>query len=229
MSLRSCVVPRSIPSCILTCVIFARSQTSHVMYHVISFNLSISHMTSHMTNPDTQLPMPTFPLWNADTITGLGRLPNQDIGSTSYLGNTPIQKLQNSNDWKTQWPDHDIRTSFPSPKTKWLWPPEMWKGKADLRIGAFVTCLNLKIPPPKHWVTSNAHSIQFLNQRIAYPLNSLKTYNIYLVVKILAHPIWAIMLDSTMHWYLSVMSMAYGLKYTSKKTSSNASDWLEVN
>jgi len=81
-------------------------------YHVISFDLSTSHVMSHMIDPDIRHPTPAFPLWNTDTITGLRRLPNWDVGSTSYLGNTPVQKLQNSNDWKTQWPDHDIRTSF---------------------------------------------------------------------------------------------------------------------
>jgi len=112
-SSRSCVVPCSIPSHISTCVIFTHSQTNHVIYHVISFDLSTSHVMSHMTDPDARLPMPAFPLWITDTITRLGRLPNWDIGLTSYLGNTPIWKLQNLNDWKTWWPDRDIRTSFP--------------------------------------------------------------------------------------------------------------------
>jgi len=89
------------------CVIFAHSQTSHVMYHVTFFDLSNNHMTSHMINPNTWLPTLAFPLWNTDTITTLGWLPNWDVGSTSYLGNTPIWKLQNQDDWKTQWPDRD--------------------------------------------------------------------------------------------------------------------------
>jgi len=80
-----------------------------MMYHVIFFDLSTSHVTSHVTNPDTRLLTPTFPLWFTDTITRLGCLPNWDIGLTSYLGNTPIWKSQNSNDWKTWWPDCDRR------------------------------------------------------------------------------------------------------------------------
>jgi len=78
------------------------------MYHVISFNSSTNHVASYVINPDTQLPTPTLPLWITDMITGLGHLPNWDVGSTSYLGNTPIWKPQNSNNWKTWWPDHDI-------------------------------------------------------------------------------------------------------------------------
>jgi len=46
------------------------------MYHVIFFDLSTSHVTSHMTDPDARLPTPIFPLWFADMLTGLGRLPN---------------------------------------------------------------------------------------------------------------------------------------------------------
>jgi len=52
MSLRSHVVPRSIPSCVLTCVIFTYPQTSHMMYHVISSDPLTSHMMSHVTNPN---------------------------------------------------------------------------------------------------------------------------------------------------------------------------------
>jgi len=70
-------VPCSIPSRILTSVIFTCFQTSHVMYH--------------MTNPDTQLPTPAFPLWITDMITKLRQLPNRDVGSTSYLGNTSVR------------------------------------------------------------------------------------------------------------------------------------------
>jgi len=47
-------------------------------------------MTSHVTTPDAQHPTPTSPLLNTDMITRLGRLPNPDVGTTSYLGNTPI-------------------------------------------------------------------------------------------------------------------------------------------
>jgi len=77
-----------------------------------SFDLSTSHVTSHVINPNAQLPTLAFPLWITDMITRLGQLPNWDVGSTSYLGNTPVQKLQNLNNWKTWWPDCDIRTSF---------------------------------------------------------------------------------------------------------------------
>jgi len=69
--------------------------------------LRTNHMTSHVINPDARCPMPAFPLWNTNTITGLGYLPNQDVGMTSYLGITPVWKLQNSNNWKTWWPDRD--------------------------------------------------------------------------------------------------------------------------
>jgi len=92
-------VPHSIPSRVSTCIIFTCSQTSHMMYHVISFDLLTSHVTSHMTKPDTQLLTPAFPLWFTDTITRLGWLPNWDIGSTSYLGNTPVR---NSRTWTTE-------------------------------------------------------------------------------------------------------------------------------
>ena len=64
-------------------------------------------MTSYVINPDTRHLTPALPLWNTDTITTLGWLPNWDVRSTSYLGNTPVRKLQNQDDWKTQWPDHD--------------------------------------------------------------------------------------------------------------------------
>jgi len=74
-----------------------------------SFDLSTSHVTSHMINPNAWLPTLAFPLWITDTITGLGQLPNWDVGSTSYLGNTPVQKLQNLNNWKTWWSDCDSR------------------------------------------------------------------------------------------------------------------------
>jgi len=112
---------------------------------------------------------------------------------------------------------------------KWLWLPEMWKEKADPRIGIFATYPNPRTPLLKHWVISNAHSKWSLNQKTVYPLNLPKIYDTCLEVKIPEHPIWATMLDSTMHWYLSVMSMAYGLKYASKKTNLNAFDWLETN
>jgi len=85
MSSRSCVVPRSIPSHILTCVIFTRSLTSHVMYHVIS--------------PDAWLPTPTFPVWFTNTLTKLGWLPNWITCTLSYLGNTPVG---NSRTWMTE-------------------------------------------------------------------------------------------------------------------------------
>jgi len=91
-----------------TCVIFTRSQISHVTHHVIFFDPSISHVTSHVIDSDTRHLTPAFPLWNTDTITTLGRLPNWDVGSTSYSGNTPVWKLQNQDDWKTRWPDCDI-------------------------------------------------------------------------------------------------------------------------
>jgi len=78
-----------------TCVIFTHFQISHVTYHVILIGPLTNHVTSHMINPDTWHPTPAFPLWNTDTITALGRLPNRDVGSTSYLGNTPVWKLQN--------------------------------------------------------------------------------------------------------------------------------------
>jgi len=39
-------------------------------------DLSNNHVTSHVIDPDTQLPMPTFPFWNTDMNTTLGRLPN---------------------------------------------------------------------------------------------------------------------------------------------------------
>ena len=81
-----------------TCVIFTHSK--------------INHVTSHMTNLDARHPTPAFPLWNTDMITTLGRLPSRDVRSTSYLGNTPVWKLQNQDNRKTQWPDHDIRMSF---------------------------------------------------------------------------------------------------------------------
>jgi len=73
-----------------TCVIFTHSQISHVTYHMTSFDLSNSHVMSHVIDPDTRYPTLVFPLWNTDTITMLGQLPNQDIGTTSYLGNTPV-------------------------------------------------------------------------------------------------------------------------------------------
>ena len=76
MSLRSRVASRSIPSCVLTCVIFTCFQTSHVTYHVISFDPSINHVTSHVINPNAQFLTLAFPLWITDTITELGRLPN---------------------------------------------------------------------------------------------------------------------------------------------------------
>jgi len=60
------------------------------MHHMTSLDLSNNHMTSHMINPDTQLPTSAFPLWNTDMITTLGQLPNQDVGSTSHLENTPV-------------------------------------------------------------------------------------------------------------------------------------------
>jgi len=104
-----------------TCVIFTRSQTSHVTYHVIFIVSLTNHMMSHVIDPNTRHPTSAFPLWNTDTITALGRLPNWDVGSTSYSGNTPVWKLQNQDNRKTQWPDRDIRMSFPS---KWLWLPE---------------------------------------------------------------------------------------------------------
>jgi len=90
MSSRSHVISRLIPSCVLTCVIFTCSQTSHVTHHVIYFDLSTNHMTSHVIDPDAQHPMPALPLWNTDTITELGHLPNQDVGLTSYSGITPV-------------------------------------------------------------------------------------------------------------------------------------------
>ena len=46
-------------------------------YHVISFDPLKSYVMSHVTNPDTQLPTPAFPLWFANMLTGLGRLPNR--------------------------------------------------------------------------------------------------------------------------------------------------------
>jgi len=61
-----------------------------MMYHVIYFDPLTNHMTSHVIDPDIQHLTPAFPLWNTDTITGLGHLPNQDIGTTSYLGITPV-------------------------------------------------------------------------------------------------------------------------------------------
>jgi len=90
-----------------TCVIFTRSQISHMTYHMTFIDFRTNHVTSHMINPDTWHPTSAFPLWNTDTITTLGRLPNQDVGSTSYLGSTPVWKLQNQDDWKTWWPDCD--------------------------------------------------------------------------------------------------------------------------
>jgi len=59
-----------------TCVIFTRSRQSHMMYHVASFELLTSHVMSHVTDPDTQHPTSAFPLWNTNTITTLGQLPN---------------------------------------------------------------------------------------------------------------------------------------------------------
>jgi len=99
MSLRSRVVPCSIPSHVSTCAIFTHSQTSHVTYHVISFAPSISHVMSHMTNPNAWLLMSTFPLWFANMLTGLGRLPNWIACSLSYLGITPVR---NSRTWTTE-------------------------------------------------------------------------------------------------------------------------------
>ena len=61
------------------------------MYHMISFDSLTSHMTSHVTNPNTQLLMPTFPLWFADTLTGLGQLPNWIAHLLSSLGITPVR------------------------------------------------------------------------------------------------------------------------------------------
>jgi len=148
---------------------------SHMTYHVISFDCPIYHVTFHMINPDIWLLMSAYPLWITDMITGLGQLPNWDIGSTSYLGNTPFWKLQNSNDWKTKWPDCDIRTSFPSPR--WLQLLETWKERANPRIGIFATYPKLMTLPLKPWVISNAHLIWSLNQGIAYLLNLLKTYD----------------------------------------------------
>jgi len=46
---------------------------------------------SHMIYPDTQFPMPTIPLWFANTLTELGRLPNWIAHLLSYLGNTPVR------------------------------------------------------------------------------------------------------------------------------------------
>jgi len=43
-------------------MIFTASLTNHVM--------------SHMIDPDTRHPTPALPLWNTDTITTLGQLPN---------------------------------------------------------------------------------------------------------------------------------------------------------
>jgi len=60
-------------------------------------NLQTNHVMSHVINPDTRHLTPAFPLSNTDMITRLGRLPNQDVGTTSSLGNTPIQKPQNLN------------------------------------------------------------------------------------------------------------------------------------
>jgi len=93
------VVPCSIPSHILTCVIFTCSQTSHVTYHMISFDPLTSHMTSYMTNSNTWLLMPAFPLWFADTLTRLGRLPDRITCPLSYLGITPVR---NSRTWMTE-------------------------------------------------------------------------------------------------------------------------------
>jgi len=144
-----------------TCVIFTRSQISHVMYHVIFFDLSNNHVTSHVIDPDTRHPTLAFPLWNTDTITTLGRLPNWDVRLTSYLGNTPVWKLQNQDDWKTRWPDCDIRTSFLF--SKWLRLPETWKEKADPKTGASAIYPKPMTPLLKLWAISNAHSIQPLN------------------------------------------------------------------
>jgi len=90
-----------------TCVNLTRSQKSHVTYHMTFIDSLTNHVTSHMINPNTWHLTPTFLLWNTDTITTLGRLPNRDIRLTSYLGNTPVWKLQNQDDWKTRWPDRD--------------------------------------------------------------------------------------------------------------------------
>jgi len=59
-----------------TCVIFTHSWISHVTHHMTYLDLSIDHVTTHVIYPDTQHPTPAFPLWNTDTITRLGRLPN---------------------------------------------------------------------------------------------------------------------------------------------------------
>jgi len=82
-----------------TCIIFTCFQTSHMMYHMISFDSSVSHMTSYVINPDTWLLTPTFPLWFANMLTGLGRLPNWIARSLSSLGITPVR---NSRTWTTE-------------------------------------------------------------------------------------------------------------------------------
>jgi len=222
LSSRSRIVPCLIPSCMSTCVIFTCSWTSHMTYHVISFDPSTNYVTSHVINPDTQLLTPTFPLWFADTLTRLGQLPNQIARLLSYLGITPVR---NSRTWMTKrHSDLTVTLEQASSKPEWLQLPETRKEKANLRIGIFIIYPNPTTLPLKHWEISNAHSTQSLNPKTAYLLNSLKMYDIYSEVKIPEHPIQATMPGSTMHWYLSVMSMAYGLKYMSKRISLNAFD-----
>jgi len=82
-----------------TCVIFTCSQTSHVTYHVISFDSLTSHVTSHVTNPNTQFPMPPFPLWFTNMLTRLGYLPNWITCLLSSLGITPVR---NPRTWTTE-------------------------------------------------------------------------------------------------------------------------------
>jgi len=98
MSSRLCVVSCLIPSHVDLCNLHLLPDKSCDLSHDLLWPIYKSRDVSH-DRSQHWYPTPAFPLWITDTITRLGRLPKQDVKSTSYLGITPVR---NSRTWTTE-------------------------------------------------------------------------------------------------------------------------------